>query len=110
MQRKLSSEKNALSIYERSEEVRDDRNSWLWMKKGYLKKQKEGLIMTAQVQSLQKTWVKQLIFRNAECVEKWMKMLSSHIGSECNEQAQNEYKKLRYDKVVALLHWQWYMT
>ena len=57
-QRKFSSEKNALSIYERSEEVRDDKNSWLWMKKGYLKKETEGLIMTAQVQSLQKTWVK----------------------------------------------------
>ena len=29
----------------------------------------------------------------------------SHIVSECNEPAQNEYKKLRYNKDAALLHW-----
>ena len=29
------------------EEVRDYNNSWLWMKKGYLKKETEGLIMAA---------------------------------------------------------------
>ena len=36
-----------------TEEVRDDSNSWLWMKKGYLKKETQGLIMTAQDQSFQ---------------------------------------------------------
>ena len=30
----------------------------------------------------------------------------SHIVSECNELPQNENKKLRDDKIVALLHWQ----
>ena len=32
---------------------------------------------------------------------------ASHLVLECNEQAQNKYKKLRYDKVAALLHSQW---
>ena len=34
------------------EEVREDHNSRLWMKKGYLRKETEGLIMVAQDQSL----------------------------------------------------------
>ena len=40
-----------------TEEVRDNNNSWLWMKKGYLKKETEGLIMAAQDQSFQTGWV-----------------------------------------------------
>ena len=28
-----------------TEDVRDDNNSWLWMKKGYLKKEPEGIIV-----------------------------------------------------------------
>ena len=32
----------------------------------------------------------------------------SHLVSECNELTQNEYKKLRHDKVVELLHWKWW--
>ena len=35
-----------------TEEARDANNSWLWMEKGYLKKETEGLAMTAQDQSL----------------------------------------------------------
>ena len=34
----------------------------------------------------------------------------SHLVSQCNELAQNEYKKFRHDKVTALLHWQWCKT
>ena len=40
-----------------TEEVRDNNNCWLWMKKGYLKKETEGLIMAAQDQSFQTRWV-----------------------------------------------------
>ena len=51
-------------------------------------------------------WVKHYTNRTTDSpksdyVEKWMKMLVS----ECNELAQNEYKKLRHDKVVIFLHW-----
>ena len=34
----------------------------------------------------------------------------SHLLSECNESAQNECKKLKHDKVSALLHWKWCKT
>ena len=34
----------------------------------------------------------------------------SRLVSECNELAQNEYKKLSHDKVTALLHGQWCKT
>ena len=36
----------------RTEEVRDDNSSWLWLQKGYLKKETEGLTLAAQDQSL----------------------------------------------------------
>ena len=92
-----------------TEDVRDN-NSWLWMKKGYLKKETELLIMAAQDQSLQTRWVKRCINRTTyspKCrmCEK-MDENVSYLVSECNELAQNEYKKLRHDKVTALLHWQ----
>ena len=61
-----------------TEEVRDDTNSWL-QKKGVWK-ENEGLIMATEDQSLQTRWentrkIEQLILRNAECVENWLKML-----------------------------------
>ena len=34
----------------------------------------------------------------------------SHLVSKCSELAQKEYKKLRHDKVTALLHCQWWKT
>ena len=34
----------------------------------------------------------------------------SHIVSKCHELVQNKSKKLRHDKAVALLHWQWCKT
>ena len=41
-----------------TEEVRDDNNCWLWMKKGDLKKESKGLIMVAKDKSLQTGRVK----------------------------------------------------
>ena len=49
-----------------TEEVRDNNNSWLWMKKGYLKKEIEGLIMAEQDQSLRTRWVKHYIDRTTD--------------------------------------------
>ena len=40
-----------------TEEVRNDNNSWLWMKKGYIKKKTEGRIQAAQNQSVQTKWM-----------------------------------------------------
>ena len=69
-----------------TKEVRDESNSWLWMKKGYLKKETEGLIMAAQDQSLQTRWVKHYIDRTTDspksrmCVK--MDENVSHLVSE----------------------------
>ena len=74
-----------------TEEVRDHNNSWLWMKKGYLKKETEGLIMDAQDQSLRTRWVKHYIDRTTDSTKCRMcgKMDEnvSHLVSECNELA-----------------------
>lgn len=40
-----------------TEEVRNENNGWLWMKKGYPKKKTEGLIQATQNQSLQTRWM-----------------------------------------------------
>ena len=75
-----------------TEEVRGDNNSWLWMKKGYLKKEIEELIMAAEDQLLQTRWVKHYIDRATDTPKCRMcgKMDEnvSHIVSECNELAQ----------------------
>ena len=97
-----------------TEEVRNDRNSWLWMKKVYLKKEIKGLIMATQDQSLRTRCVKHYIDRTTDSPKCRMcgKMYENvcHLLSYCNELAQNEYKNLRHDKITALLHWQWCKT
>ena len=87
-----------------TEEVRDDTNNWFWMKE-------QELFMAEQDQLLQTRWVKHSIDRTNGSPKCRMcgKMDEnvSHVVSECNKLAQNEYKKLRHDKIAALLHWQW---
>ena len=41
-----------------TQEVRDEANSWLWVQKGYLKKETEGLIMAAQDQAIRTNWIR----------------------------------------------------
>ena len=95
-----------------TEEVRNDNNTWLWMEKGYLKKESEGLIMIAKDKPLLTGHVKHYIDRRTDSPKcklfRKMDENVSHVVSECN--APNEYKKLRHDKVAALLHWQWCKT
>ena len=77
---------------------------------GYLKKETEGLIIAAQDQSLRTRCAKRYINRTRDSRKGRMcgKMDGNviHLVSECYELAPNEYKKLRHDKVTALLHWQ----
>ena len=84
------------------------------MKKEYLKRETEGLIMAAQDQSLRARWVKYYIDRSTDSLKYRMcRKLDknvSHIVSKCNKLAQDEYKKLRKDKVAVLLRWQWCKT
>ena len=39
-------------FFKETKEVRDDKDSWLWLQKGVLKKETEGLILAAQEQAL----------------------------------------------------------
>ena len=84
------------------------------MKKGNLKKETEGLIMAAHDQSLRTRWVKHYIDRKTDspkcriCGK--MDKNVSHLVSECRKLAQNEYEKLKHDKVTALLHRHWCNT
>jgi hypothetical protein len=85
-------------------------DSWLWLKKGYLKKETEGLILAAQNQALRSRWVQHNIDKIdvspkcRMCGERDETI--AHIVSECSQLAQNDYKNCRHDKVAAILHWQ----
>ena len=43
------------------ETTREENESWLWLKDGYLKKETEGLIIAAQDQAIRTNWIKRLI-------------------------------------------------
>ena len=98
------------AFFRETEEGRDEDNSWLWVKKGYLKKETEGLIMAAQDQPIRTNWIRQNI--DKEDISPLCRLCGaraesvSHIMPECRELAQIEYKKVRHDKVAAILHWQ----
>ena len=48
-------------FFKETKEVRDDKDSWLWLQKGVLKKETEGLILAAQEQALKVNWIKKMI-------------------------------------------------
>ena len=97
------------ALFKKSQECRDNKDSWLWLKKGYLKKETEGTILAAQDQAIRTRWVQRHIDKKdipsdcRMCGEK--EETVAHITSECRQLAQNEYKKCRHDKVAACLHW-----
>ena len=96
-------------FFKETKEVRDDKDSWLWLQKGVLKKETEGLILAAQEQALQVNWIKKMIDKQ-DCSTK-CRMCDerdetvAHIVSECSQLAQNDYKKCRHDKIAAIIHW-----
>ena len=65
--------------------------------------------MAAQDQALRTNWLTVMIDKrqgSAMCRMCWERDETiSHIVSECKKLAQNEYKKWRHDKVVAVIHW-----
>ena len=79
-----------------TEEVRDEDNRWLWIKKGYLKKETAGLIMAALDQAFRTNWIRHNIGKEdispscrlcdeneAECyqnVKSWLKTSKNWLG------------------------------
>ncbi|XP_077972208.1 uncharacterized protein LOC144427222 [Styela clava] len=84
-------------------------DSWNWLKKGYLKKETEGLITAAQEQALRTNVIKAKIEKrgvSAKC-----RMCDArdetvfHILCECSKLAQREYK-YRHDNLARIVHWE----
>ena len=96
-------------FYKETMDVRDEENSWNWLKNGYLKKETEGTILAAQDQALRTNWVKSNV--DKENISSKCRMCGereetiAHVVSECQKLAQREYKSWRHDKVAAVIHW-----
>ena len=84
-------------------------SSWQWLKKGWMKKETEGLLMAAQDQALPTRNYKVTIMKEEGskkcrmCGERDETVM--HIISECEKLAQGEYKK-RHDRVASIIHWE----
>ena len=82
--------------------------SWEWLKRSDLKKETEGMIMTAQEQALRTRSIRKVI--DKEKISRMCRMCGrreetvAHIVSECKKLVQNEYKNWRHDKVGAIIH------
>ncbi len=48
-------------FFKETASVRDEKESWLWIKDGYLKKETEGLILAALEQAIRTNWIKRMI-------------------------------------------------
>ena len=91
-----------------TQEVRSKR-SWDWLKKVYLKKETESIIVAAQDQALRTRYFRNAVYR--ENVESICRVCGAadetvaHIVSECSKLAQKEYKQVRHDNIAKMLHW-----
>ena len=81
--------------------------SWTWLKKGYLKKETEGMIMAAQDQAIRTRWVQKNIDRMditetcRMCGDK--EETISHIVSECKQSdfcRQHTWKRLNFGQLA----------
>ena len=79
------------------------------MKKGYLKKETENTIIAAQDQALCTRNSRNVVY--GENVQSIFRVCGTadetvaHIVSECSKLEQKEYKQVRHDNVVKMLHW-----
>ena len=73
------------------------KKAWYWLRKADLKVEKEAMLCAAQEQAIQTNYVKHKIDKTAQSplcrmYDKKSETIS-HIVSECEKLAQNEYKK-----------------
>ena len=80
------------------------RDSWIWLTKGNLKKETEGLLMAAQDQALRTNLIKAKIDKNHDDPKEGDESVT-HIISQCKKLAQKEYKTRR-DNVAKAVHWE----
>ena len=83
-------------------------DTWQWLQRGELKKEKEGMIMAAQDQAIRTRYIlgatdeTYISPKCRKCNQKDETI--NHIASECPALAQNQYKK-RHDTVARAVHW-----
>ena len=78
-----------------------------WIRKGYLKKETEGLIFAAQEQALRTNWIRKNI--DGQEVSEKCRMCGerdesiNHLIAKCKKLAQKEYKQ-RHDNIARIVH------
>ena len=88
--------------------IRSEAESWLWLKRGFLKRETESLVAAAQDQALRTNYRRANIEKDGTsptcrmCHQGYETV--SHIVAECSKLAQNDYKA-RHDKVATAVHW-----
>ena len=86
--------------------VRDEKNSLLWLRKGYLKKETEGLQLAALDHALRIRWVmKNIDKRDIQRLCGEREETIAHVVADWKQLAQTEYKKCRHDNAAAMIHW-----
>ena len=82
--------------------------TWNWLKNGYLKKEMEGFIMTAQDQAIRTNAVKAKIDKTSSDSRCHLRNVKDetidHLVSSCSKIAQTDFK-VRHNKVASMLHW-----
>ena len=94
--------------FARQNEDQVNTKTWLWLKKGKLKKETESLITAAQDQAIRTNYIKTRIDKsqsNSKCrMCHSADETVSHIVSGCQKLAQKQYKR-RHDNVAKAIHW-----
>ena len=85
------------------------RDSWIWLTKGNLKKETEGLLIAAQDQALRTNKIKAKIDKihdDPKCrMCKEGEESVTHVISQCKMLAETEYKS-RHDNIAKAVHWE----
>ena len=95
-------------FFKETKEIRDEKDTWVWLRKAVLEKEAEGLILAEQEQALRVNWIKSMIDKQ-DCSAKYRVYderdeTIALIVSECSQLAQNECKKCKHDKIAAMIH------
>ena len=94
-------------FFKETASVREEKESWLWLKDGYrdLKKETEGLILAAQEQAIRTNWIKRM--RDKQDISQKCSMCRdadetvNHIVAECKYNAQKVKRTIKYQDTVS---------
>ena len=85
------------------------KKTWMWLRKGHLKREKKSLRIAAQNNAIRNNHIKARIDKMQQNSKCWLcgdrDETINHIISECCKLAQKEYKT-RHDWVGKVIHWE----